>query len=159
MRTGSRSRANSQAKSTGLAMRAIKLRKFAGKAWKNPGAKPMELNDLMMQEAQASKEKAKRNLALAIVLVASVVLLAVFAYHSFEGWDWFTSVYFATSTITTVGYGDVTPKTEAGRVFTVFFIWFGVAIGFYALYSISRYASTRAEARFNKILARLQRKK
>lgn len=119
----------------------------------------MELNDLMMQEASKSREKAKRNLILALVMVISVFCVAVVAYHNFENWDWITAVYFATTTMTTVGYGDVIPKTEAGRTFTILFIWIGVSIGFYALYSISKYASSQAEERFGEVIEKIQHKK
>eukprot|EP00946_MAST-07B_sp_MAST-7B-sp1_P003814 g3814.t1 len=38
------------------------------------------------------------------------------------------AVYFAVCTFTTVGYGDVVPQTQAGRLFTVVYALLGVAI-------------------------------
>jgi voltage-gated potassium channel Kch len=42
-------------------------------------------------------------------------------YATLEGWHWFDTVYFLTTTATTVGYGDVVPSTNPGRVFTAMF--------------------------------------
>lgn len=38
------------------------------------------------------------------------------------------TVYFATVTVTTVGYGDVSPGSTAGQLFTVLYILFGLSI-------------------------------
>ena len=45
-------------------------------------------------------------------------------YHDFE--NFFHSFYFTTVTITTVGYGDYTPKTPIGRIFTLVLMIFGI---------------------------------
>ncbi len=45
-----------------------------------------------------------------------------------EKWDPLECVYFITVTITTIGYGDVTPTSEESRVFTIFVILIGIFI-------------------------------
>jgi len=113
----------------------------------------------MMQDASRGRKNAKRNLIVALLMVVFIFCVAVVAYRNFEDWDWLTAIYFATTTMTTVGYGDVIPKTEESRLFTVFFIWIGVSIGFYALYSISKYASSQAEERVGEVLDKIGRRK
>lgn len=54
------------------------------------------------------------------------------------------ALYFSAYTITTVGYGDITPKTDAGKIFTIFFLFTGVGI---ALYGLSLMASHFVEVR------------
>ena len=42
---------------------------------------------------------------------------------------WFLSFYFAITTMTTLGYGDVVPTNTNGRLFTAWYIIFGVCLG------------------------------
>lgn len=65
----------------------------------------------------------------AAMAVALVVLSggAVF-YHFVEGFSWLDAFYFCTITLTTVGYGDFSPHTYAGKLFTIFYILIGIGI-------------------------------
>lgn len=49
-------------------------------------------------------------------------------YHYLEGWEWLDSIYFCIITLTTVGYGDFSPQTDAGKAFTIIYIIMGVGI-------------------------------
>ena len=62
--------------------------------------------------------------ALAIILVAGVIGISHFEPQlSFADAVWWTLV-----TVTTVGYGDITPRSQEGRLILVFFIPFVVSI-------------------------------
>jgi voltage-gated potassium channel len=37
-------------------------------------------------------------------------------------------MYFSVATMTTVGFGDITPISEAGRLLTILMIWSGIAL-------------------------------
>jgi hypothetical protein len=49
-------------------------------------------------------------------------------YWKVEGWSYLDSLYFSVVTLTTVGYGDFSPDTDAGKLFTIFYILVGLGI-------------------------------
>ncbi|MBI1257739.1 MAG: two pore domain potassium channel family protein [Chloroflexi bacterium] len=63
-----------------------------------------------------------------IFLVIIVLISGMVFYHAVEGWTWLDSLYFSVITLTTVGYGDLTPKTDAGKMFTMIYIFIGLGI-------------------------------
>jgi potassium channel subfamily K len=68
-------------------------------------------------------------LRLCALYTLSYIVLAIIAFSFiFEHWTIIDSIYFATSTFTTVGYGDLEPTTEGGQLFTIFFATYGVII-------------------------------
>lgn len=59
----------------------------------------------------------------AIVLVFGTVV-----FHYLEGWRWLDSLYFCVITLTTIGYGDFTPRTDLGKIFNIFYIIIGLGL-------------------------------
>ena len=64
-------------------------------------------------------------------LIGSVVVIlivgAVF-YHFVEGWGWIDSFYFCVMTLATIGYGDFAPRTDLGKLFTIFYVIAGLGV-------------------------------
>ena len=83
-----------------------------------------------------------------MLYVVLVILLFLFGgatfYHYVEEWRYLDAIYFSAFTITTVGYGDITPKTDLGKIFTIFYMFAGVGI---VLYGLSIMATHFVEAR------------
>jgi voltage-gated potassium channel len=52
----------------------------------------------------------------------------VLFYRFVEHWSWLDCLYFAVCTLTTVGYGDLTPTTDASKIFTMVFLISGMGI-------------------------------
>ena len=79
-----------------------------------------------------------RRLMVAILLVVIVLIIGTVGFHFIEGWGLLESAYVATQTVTTVGYGDIAPETEAGRLFSLAFMLLGVGTVLYALTQIAK---------------------
>src|SRR6202795_877560 len=55
----------------------------------------------------------------AIVALAGAIVFGTIGFHFIEGWSLADSLYVTVQTLTTVGYGDQTPRSGAGRMFAV----------------------------------------
>ncbi len=63
-----------------------------------------------------------------LFFVIIILLIGTAFYHRIEHWSWLDSFYFSSISLTTVGYGDMVPKTDIGKLFTVFYIFSGVGV-------------------------------
>mgnify|MGYP003315799190 FL=1 len=77
-----------------------------------------------------NKKQKKVLTAVATMAVAYVLISALVIYNvepeSFE--TFFDAIYWATISLTTVGYGDIYPVTTIGRIVTMISSVFGIAI-------------------------------
>jgi hypothetical protein len=65
----------------------------------------------------------------ALLKLLLIVLISGVAFYSqVEGWSYLDALYFSGITMATIGYGDLTPATTAGTVFTMFFALVSVGI-------------------------------
>jgi len=62
--------------------------------------------------------------------VVMILFLGTFVYYKVEGWTLLDSLYFSVITLTTVGYGDFSPQTDVGKIFTMIYIFVGLGILF-----------------------------
>jgi voltage-gated potassium channel Kch len=58
-------------------------------------------------------------------LIVTLIVIGTVFYRTVEGWSWLDAVYFSVVTIATVGYGDITPQTAIGKIFTIGYIFLG----------------------------------
>lgn len=63
-----------------------------------------------------------------VATAAALLAGGTIFYHFVERFSWVNAYYFCVVTLTTVGYGDVVPKTDFGKIFTTFYIMIGVGV-------------------------------
>lgn len=88
---------------------------------------------------------------IAILLLLVFVIGAIF-YHVVEGFSYVNAIYFTAMTLSTVGYGDLTPQTDLGKLFTTVYAFVGIAIFFGAAAALFR-ATQTSQLRINQLLA------
>ena len=79
--------------------------------------------------------KNRASLRLTVIAVACAIFVGTIVFHRIEGWSILDSLYVTAQTVTTVGFGDLTPRTIWGRAFATVFMLVGVGIVLYALTS------------------------
>lgn len=72
---------------------------------------------------EAFREPAFRALT---YLTASILGAGTLFYHGIEGLRWLDALYLSVVTLTTVGYGDFSPHTDMGKIFTMMYIFVGI---------------------------------
>lgn len=78
-----------------------------------------------------------------IIYLSIMILLLFFGgsfvYYYLEKLTFIDAMYLAASTLTRVGYGDIVPKTDSGRLFTIFYMFFAVGVVIYGLLIIAKF--------------------
>jgi len=80
----------------------------------------------------------------ALITLFFTILFGTYFYRLIEEWTWINALYFTVATVTTVGYGDITPTHTVSKIFTVFFMLASIGL---ALYSLNILASIRFQNR------------
>jgi voltage-gated potassium channel len=91
------------------------------------------------------------NLIIVVLLAVFLVGLGTAGYMIIEGWTILDSLYMTVITLSTIGYGEVNPVSQVGRIFTLILIVMGV--GFF-LYVIGNVVQFLVEGRIRLVLGR-----
>src|SRR3989344_211308 len=98
-------------------------------------------------------EKYHRKLFLFAIAIVFILFAGAAVYSNLEKWTYLDSLYFSASTLTTVGYGDFSPVTGAGKIFTIFYVF--AVVGF-ALYGLSVIVTHFVEVREEHLFSRIK---
>ena len=80
-----------------------------------------------------------KKLYFALLVIIGVCLTGIFGFSIIEDYSFSDALFMTIITISTVGFQEVRPLTEAGRYFTSFLIVFSIGTFAYALSAISSY--------------------
>lgn len=83
--------------------------------------------------------------------MTAVLCFGTFGYMVIEKWDFLDALYMTVITITTVGFGEIHPVSEDGRIFTIILIFAGIGI---VAYILGLVAQTMVAFQMSKILGR-----
>jgi hypothetical protein len=92
-----------------------------------PGGQLASLGEENAGAAEPEFGTALGKYAGAIIII--FLALGTTGFHFIEGTGtWWDAFYFSCVTLTTVGYGDLTPSTDGGKVLAIFFILIGLSV-------------------------------
>ncbi len=84
-------------------------------------------------------------IAYGFLVLSGLLFIGTMFYINFEKWSWIDALYFSAQTLTTVGYGNITPTTDISKLFTVAYMIFGVGVALYILSSVAAEILKRRE--------------
>ncbi|MGC8907382.1 MAG: potassium channel family protein [Desulfomonilaceae bacterium] len=73
------------------------------------------------------------------VSVFLILVIGTVGYHIIEGWPFLDGLYMTVITITTIGFGEVHPLSQEGRIFTLLLIASGLGIVGHTIVAASRW--------------------
>jgi potassium channel subfamily K len=110
-----------------------------------------EADALLLKCANTKKVRGRVVVGKCFLIILFYTALGWSTFSPIFGWTMIDSFYFAMVTVTTVGYGDLTPEDDAGQqIFVAFYAFLGVAF----LATILSELSTRIVRFANKIAQR-----
>jgi len=95
--------------------------------------------------------RAMRNISVLAAALLCVAIIGTAGFHFIEHWSWFDGFYMVLTTLTTIGYQEVHPLSQAGRYFNVGLICAGVGLVFLILGALGQ---ALLEFEFNNIFGR-----
>ncbi|MCP4117012.1 MAG: potassium channel protein [Desulfobacteraceae bacterium] len=92
-----------------------------------------------------------KQLVLTVLLAMFLIAVGTAGYMVIEGWTLMDALYMTGITLTTVGYGEVRPMSQPGRVFTLVLIFLGGGFFFYVVGNVIQFL---VEGRIRLVLGR-----
>ena len=83
---------------------------------------------MYMEKKPTWQEEQDNKLYGILILFGVVFLIGAIFYHTVEDLSIVESIYFTAMTLTTVGYGDISPSSDVSRLFTAAYAFIGVGL-------------------------------
>ncbi len=81
----------------------------------------------------------RRTYLLALFFLIMMIFIGITGYSLIEGYEFIDAVFMTIITISTVGFRELQPLSQTGKIFTVFLIIFSFGIFAYALSTLTRH--------------------
>jgi len=89
--------------------------------------------------------ESKAKIGVFFILVVFLLTAGTISFYHLEGWSLVDSFYFTTSTLLTIGYGDLVPSTDASKLATVALALSGVSVVLYGLGVITSFYISKGQ--------------
>ena len=63
-----------------------------------------------------------------LLIFALLLVLGTLFYTTVEDWSVIDALYFCVVSLGTVGYGDLAPETDEGKIFTIIYLLIGIGV-------------------------------
>jgi voltage-gated potassium channel len=93
----------------------------------------------MTQRIRPRRDVLPGNLITAAVLLVLIPVVGTAGYMIIEGWGFLDALYMTVTTITTVGFREVQPLDDAGKIFTIILAICGIGAIFYGFISLFQF--------------------
>lgn len=99
----------------------------------------------MRQMMETHRALSRTDLARSFLFLFLLIVTGTLTLSITEGWSPLNALYATVITVTTIGYGDLTPQSTTGRLFVSGFALLAVSLGGYAFTSLSAYVIQNRE--------------
>ena len=103
------------------------------------------------------KTEAKTGIRIAFLLLAASIAIGILGFTILEGYSFSEAFYMTIITLSTVGFTEVKPLSEAGRIFASFYIIGNIGIYAYSATAFSKYI-IEGEIFKNRFLKKMDKK-
>ena len=85
------------------------------------------------------KALALKELLIPLLAIITIIIIAFVGFIIIEGFSPLQSLYLLVITFATIGYGDIVPISDVGKIFTICIIISGFTVGIYSIGKISAF--------------------
>ncbi|CDF39389.1 unnamed protein product [Chondrus crispus] len=78
--------------------------------------------DKVCQEIEEGEKSSNRFFWIASFFILNHIIGGAVTLHFLEGWSFYDCFYFCIVTTTTVGYGDITPKSSVAKLYVIYYV-------------------------------------
>ena len=81
-----------------------------------------------IEEIRREWLETRRQLIVTGLIAVGILTMGATYFHFEQNLSWVDSFYFCTVTLTTVGYGDITPQSNEAKIFIMVYILSGIGV-------------------------------
>lgn len=99
----------------------------------------INLKRLAMKFRSKIRSLILKELLAPIIAIISIIVIGFFGFIYIEGFSPLKSIYMLVTTFSMIGYGDVVPLTDTGKIFTIIIVLSGFTLGLFSIGKITAF--------------------